>query len=65
MQSRQWLAGKYNSQFTDKPTQVDVNIGVQVVLSEAEALKLIERRDRALLGNQGKSGTSTQSPSEP
>jgi hypothetical protein len=65
MQSRQWLAGKYNSQFADKPTQVGVNVGVAVVISEAERQKLIERRDRALLANQGKSGTSTEPPPEP
>jgi hypothetical protein len=65
MQSRQWLAGKYNPQFADKPTQVGVNVGVQVVLPEAERQKLIERRDRALLANQNKSGTSTQPPPEP
>jgi hypothetical protein len=57
MQSRQWLAGKFNPQFADKPTQVGVNVGVGVVLPEAERQKLIERRDRALLANQGdKSG---------
>jgi hypothetical protein len=65
MQSRQWLAGKYNPQFADKPTQVGVQVGVQVVLPEAERQKLIERRDRALLANQNKSGTSTQPPPEP
>ena len=37
--------------------QVDVQVGVQVVLPEAERVKLIERRDRALLATQGdKSG---------
>jgi hypothetical protein len=57
MQSRQWLASKYNPQFADKPTQIGVNVGVQVVLPEAERAKLIERRDRALLANKGdKSG---------
>jgi hypothetical protein len=57
MQSRQWLAGKYNPQFADKPTQIGVQVGVSVVLPEAERAKLIERRDRALLANQGdKSG---------
>jgi Bacteriophage Sf6, terminase small subunit-like len=65
MQSRQWLAGKFNSQFADKPTQVGVNVGVAVVISEAERQKLIERHDRALLANQGKSGTSTEPPPEP
>ncbi len=66
MQSRQWLAGKFNPQFADKPTtQVGVNVGVGVVLTEAERVKLIERRDRALLANQNKSGTSTQPPPEP
>jgi hypothetical protein len=64
MQSRQWLAGKFNPQFADKPTQVGVNVGVAVVLSEAERVKLIERHERALLANQGKSGTSTQPPPE-
>jgi hypothetical protein len=56
MQSRQWLAGKYNPQFADKPNQTQVNIGVQVVLPEAERVKLLERRDRALLAIQNKSG---------
>jgi hypothetical protein len=57
MQSRQWLAGKYNQQFADKPTQVGVQIGVAVVLPEAERAKLIQRRDQALLANKGdKSG---------
>src|SRR6266496_3794782 len=66
MQSRQWLAGKFNPQFADKPTtQVGVNVGVGVVLTEAERVKLIERRHRALLANQNKSGTSTQPPPEP
>src|SRR4030095_5886844 len=45
MQSRQWLAGKYNPQFADKPNQTQVNIGVQVVLPEAERLELVEGRD--------------------
>ena len=45
--------------------QVDVQVGVAVVLPEAERVKLIERRDRALLANQNKSGTSTQLPPEP
>jgi hypothetical protein len=65
MQSRQWLAGKYNPQFADKPNQTQVNVGVSVVLPEAERVKLIERRNRALLANQNKSGTSTQPPPEP
>jgi len=55
MQSRQWLAGKYNPQFADKPNQTQVNVGVQVVLPEAERVKLLERRDRALLAIQNKS----------
>jgi hypothetical protein len=60
MQSRQWLAGKYNQQFADKPTQIGVNVGVQVVLPEAERAKLIQRRDQALLANKGdKSGGTT------
>lgn len=57
MQSRQWLAGKYNPTYADKPTQVGVNVGVSVVLPEAERVKLIERRDRALLANKGKGET--------
>jgi hypothetical protein len=65
MQSRQWLAGKYNSQFADKPPQVGVNVGVQVVLPEADRLKLIERHERAMLANENKSRTSTQPPPEP
>ena len=57
MQSRQWLAGKYNPQFADKPTQVGVNVGVQVVLPEADRVKLIERHEKAMLANgQAKSG---------
>jgi hypothetical protein len=57
MQSRQWLAGKYNPTYADKPTQVGVNVGVAVVLPEAERQRLIERRDRALLALQGKGET--------
>src|SRR5439155_10154977 len=53
MQSRQWLAGKYNPQFADKPTQIGVQVGVNVVLPEAERVKLIQRRDQALLANKG------------
>jgi hypothetical protein len=38
-------------------TQIDVNVGVAVVLPEAERVKLIERHERAMLANQGdKSG---------
>ena len=62
MQSRQWLAGKYNQQFADKPNQTQVNVGVQVVLSEAERVKLLERHERAMLANQGKSGDSAPTP---
>jgi hypothetical protein len=62
MQSREWLAGKYNSRFADKPNQTQVNVGVAVVLPETERQRLIERRDRALLANQNK---STQPPPEP
>ena len=57
MQSRQWLAGKYNPQFADKPNQTQVNVGVGIVLPEAERVKLIERRDRALLANKAKGET--------
>jgi hypothetical protein len=65
MQARQWLAGKYNPIYADKPNQTQLNVGVSVVLPEAERQRLIERRDRALLANQNKSGTSTQPPPEP
>jgi hypothetical protein len=38
-------------------TQIGVNVGVAVVLPEAERVKLIERHERAMLANQGdKSG---------
>jgi hypothetical protein len=63
MQSRQWLAGKYNTRFADKPNQTQVNVGVGVVLPEAERQRLIDRRDRALRANQGdKSGGTTTPP---
>jgi hypothetical protein len=65
MQSRQWLAGKYNQQFADKPNQTQVNVGVQVVLPEAERVKLLERHERAMLANQGKSGDSAPKAPEP
>jgi hypothetical protein len=65
MQSRQWLAGKYNPTYADKPTQIGVNVGVAVVLPEAERVKLLERRDKALLANQDKSGESAPTPPEP
>ena len=52
MQSRQWLAGKYNPQFADKPNQTQVNVGVGVVITEAERVKLLERHQRAMLANQ-------------
>jgi terminase small subunit-like protein len=64
MQSRQWLAGKYKSRFADKPNQTQVNVGVQVVLPEAERVKLLERRDRALLANQDKSSQTAPTPPE-
>jgi hypothetical protein len=64
MQSRQWLAGKYNSRFADKPNQTQVNVGLGVVITEAERVKLLERHQRAMLANQNKSGTSTQPPPE-
>jgi hypothetical protein len=59
MQSRQWLAGKYNAQYADKPNQTQINVGVQVVLPEAERLKLLERHERAMLANQDESGAPT------
>ena len=52
MQSRQWLAGKHNATYADKPGQTQINVGVNVVLPEAERVKLIERRDRALKAQQ-------------
>jgi hypothetical protein len=42
--------------------QVDVQVGVAVVLPEAERVKLIERHERAMLANQGKSGESDKGP---
>jgi hypothetical protein len=65
MQSRQWLAGKYNPTYADKPAQVGVNVGVQVVLPEAERVKLLERHERAMLANQGTSRDSAPTPPEP
>jgi hypothetical protein len=65
MQSRQWLAGKYNPTYADKPTQVGVNVGVQVVLSETERLKLLERHERAMLANEDRSGETASTPPEP
>lgn len=46
MQARQWLAGKYNAQFSDKQ-QTQINVGVQVVLPEGDRAALIRRRDAA------------------
>jgi hypothetical protein len=65
MQSRQWLAGKYNQQFADKDRGLQVNVGVQVVLPEAERIKLIQRRDRALLANRGPGSEGQPPPPEP
>jgi hypothetical protein len=45
--------------------QVDVQVGVAVVLPEADRVKLIERHERAMPANQGKSGTSTEPLPEP
>jgi hypothetical protein len=40
-------------------TQIGVNVGVAVVLPEAERVKLLERHERAMLANKGdKSGGS-------
>jgi hypothetical protein len=50
-------------EYRDRATDVNVAVGVQVVLPEAERQKLLERRDRALLANQGnKSGVTTPVP---
>jgi hypothetical protein len=57
MQSRQWLAGKYNSRFADKPNQTQVNVGVGIVITEAERVKLLEQHQRAMLANQDKGET--------
>jgi hypothetical protein len=65
MQSRQWLAGKYNPTYADKPTQIGVSVGVGVVLPEVERLKLLERHERAMLANQDKSGGTAPTPPEP
>jgi hypothetical protein len=46
-------------EYRDKPTQVGVQVGVQVVLPEAERLKLLERRDKALVALAAKSGGTT------
>src|SRR5260370_7721326 len=59
MQSRQWLAGKYNPQFADKPTQVGINVGVQVVVPEANLLKLLDRRATPLRPNQKQTAPPT------
>ena len=45
--------------------KIDVNavaVAGTVVIPEAERQKLLERHERAMLANQGKSGTSTQPP---
>jgi hypothetical protein len=65
MQSRQWLAGKYNATYADKPTQIGVNVGIGVVLPEAERLKLLERHKRAMLANHDKSGDTAPTQPEP
>jgi hypothetical protein len=44
--------------------QIDVQVGVAVVLPEAERLKLLERHERAMLANQGKSGETAPTPPE-
>jgi hypothetical protein len=37
-------------------TQIGVQVGVAVVIPEAERVKLLERHERAMFANQGKSG---------
>jgi hypothetical protein len=64
MQSRQWLAGKYNSRFANKPNQTQVNVGAGVVITEAERVKLLERHQRAMLANKGNSGDLAPTPPE-
>lgn len=58
MQSRQWLAGKYNATYADKPTQIGVNVGVGVIMPEADRVKMLERWERAQLAQGDKSGES-------
>jgi Bacteriophage Sf6, terminase small subunit-like len=43
-------------EYRDRATDVNVAVGVQVVLAEAERQKLLERRDKALLALASKSG---------
>jgi hypothetical protein len=47
--SRLALAGAYNSQFNTKNPGVNVAIGVSIALPEQERIKLIKRRDEALM----------------
>jgi hypothetical protein len=54
-----------NPTYADKPTQVGVQVGVQVVLPEAERLKLLERHERAMLANHDKSGDTAPTQPEP
>jgi hypothetical protein len=61
--SRLALAGAYNSQFNTKNPGVNVAIGVSVALPEQERVKLIQRRDQALLANTA-DHTSAALPSE-
>ncbi len=43
-------------EYRDRATDVNVAVGVQVVLPEAERQRLLERRDKALLALASKSG---------
>jgi hypothetical protein len=51
LQDRQWLAGKFNPTYADKGQGVQVNVGLQVALPQADRVKLPERRDKALIAN--------------
>ena len=56
MQSRMWHTGGYNAQFADKGQGVQVNVGVAVVLPEAERAKLLERWTKAQAVNMASTG---------
>ena len=47
IQARQFIMGKHNARYSDKPGDVNVAVGVGVQLPEAQRLKLIERQRAA------------------
>jgi hypothetical protein len=61
----QWRSAKDKAQYADKGNQTQISVGVQVALSEAERLKLLERHERAMLANQDKSEETAPTPPEP